>query len=237
MPNPLIHCENVSLGYENDVIVKNLNFDIFPGDYICVVGENGSGKSTLIKSLLGLLRPMHGKIVFNQPKKRQDIGYLPQQTVHQKDFPASVGEIVMSGFLNRCGWRPFYKREERKQAIVQMKKMQVDHLSNHCYRELSGGQQQRVLIARALCAANKILVLDEPVTGLDPMAQAELYETLKRLNEQENMAIVMVTHDFKNAVSYGEKILHLGSEDSFFGTRDEYLASDYSRYFAEKAVE
>ncbi|MGN0299453.1 MAG: metal ABC transporter ATP-binding protein [Lachnospiraceae bacterium] len=223
--NPLISCSQAALGYEGQAVITNLNFSVYSADYICVVGENGSGKSTLIKSILGLIKPLKGEIRLDSSLKAGSIGYLPQQSQKQKDFPATVWEVVMSGFLSECGRRPFYTRQEKALALENMEKMNVLNLKKRCYRDLSGGQQQRVLLARALCAAYRVLILDEPVTGLDPNATAELYRTLEYLNQKEQIAIVMVTHDLNNALNCAQKILHIGNDANFFGTVKEYTQS------------
>ena len=220
----LLKCENVSLGYEGSIVTKNLNFTVGNGDYLCILGENGSGKSTLIKALLGLKSPISGEISFCGEVKKNEIGYLPQQTMVQRDFPASVREIVRSGCVNRCGIRPFYNKEEKKLADDMMKRLEITQLAKHCYRELSGGQQQRVLLARALCAARKILLLDEPVSGLDPMVTAEMYQLIKKLNS-EGITVIMISHDINAALEYASHILHIG-KNIFFGTKEEYLKSD-----------
>ncbi len=168
-------CENLSLGYNSKTIIENLNFSVNTGDYLCIVGENGSGKTTLMKTLLHLLKPLSGKITTGDGLLPDEIGYLPQQTEVQRDFPASVYEIVLSGCQSRCGRRPFYNRAEKKLAEENIKKMGIEALKKKCYRELSGGQQQRVLLARALCATQKMLLLDEPVSGLDPIVTKEMY--------------------------------------------------------------
>lgn len=223
--SPIIACKQAVLGYEGQAVISNLNFSIYSADYICVVGENGSGKSTLIKSILGLIKPLKGEIKVDSSLKAGSIGYLPQQTQKQKDFPATVYEVIMSGFLSECGRRPFYSKRQKEAALENMEKMNVLTLKNRCYRDLSGGQQQRVLLARALCAAYRVLILDEPVTGLDPAAAAELYSTLEYLNTKEEITIVMVTHDLSNALSGAKKILHIGNRSNFFGTVEEYLQS------------
>ncbi len=216
-----IRCKNLTIGYESKVVQSNLSLSINQGDYTCIVGENGTGKSTLIKTLLGLLSPLSGKIEMGEGLRKSDIGYLPQQTVVQKDFPASVWEIVLSGCLSHCGLRPFYNKKEKDLALENMKKMGIEDLQKKCYRELSGGQQQRVLLARALCATEKVLLLDEPVSGLDPKVSQELYEVIKSLND-EGITIIMISHDVKVAAEYAKTILHLG-KTVFYGTRDEYI--------------
>lgn len=227
----LLSCKDVCIGYEVKQVVKNLNLAISEGDYVGIVGENGSGKSTLIKTILGLQATISGEIVIEEELKNGGIGYLPQQTQTQRDFPASVYEVVISGFLNVCKNRPFYYTSEKKRALDNMALLNISNLKNSCYRELSGGQQQRVLLARALCAARKLLVLDEPVTGLDPDATIELYENLKMLNKELNMTIIMVSHDIHNVLNQANKLLHLEQETWFYGTTKEYLHTSHGQKY------
>ena len=226
----LLTCRDLSLGYDGQKIVQGLNFEINPGDYLCIVGENGSGKSTLMKTILGLQAPVGGKILTGDGLKPNEIGYLPQQTVVQKDFPASVWEIVLSGCGNRTGLRPFYNKSEKQTAKENIEKMGLTPLLKRCYRELSGGQQQRVLLARALCATRKMILLDEPVSGLDPKVTAEMYDLIESLNKNDGITVVMISHDIDAAVKYADHILHIGRE-IFFGTTEEYLKSASSRTF------
>lgn len=221
--------KDVTLGYENKIVAKDLNFSVNSGEYLCIVGENGTGKSTLLKTMLGLIKPIHGKVAVNIPGK--GVGYLPQQTKVQKDFPASVWEVVLSGVLNGKHRNPFYTKADKECAINNMKKLGILDLKKRCYRELSGGQQQRTLLARALCATDSILILDEPVTGLDPAVSLEFYETISRLNKEENVTIIMVTHDIKNALEYATHILHMEHDTEFFGTVQEYKNSNVSHMF------
>lgn len=225
----MIDVEGLALGYENRTIIKDLSFKVSDGDYLCIVGENGSGKSTLMRTLLGLQKPQAGTISLGDGLKRNEIGYLPQQTAVQKDFPASVREVVLSGCQARCGMRPFYKREEKQLAEMNMERMGIKQFAKRCYRDLSGGQQQRVLLARALCATRKILLLDEPVSGLDPVVTAEMYELIKSLND-DNITIIMISHDISAAVRYASHILHIGKR-IFFGTKEEYISSDMGKLF------
>lgn len=229
--NILLSCRDLTLGYEQQALVEHLSLDVAAGDYLCVMGENGSGKSTFLKSVLGLLKPLSGEIIRSDALKISGIGYLPQQTQSQKDFPATVKEIVLSGFLSARGFRFTYSPAELSAAMMHMGKLGILELQGRCYRELSGGQQQRVLLARALCAASKLLVLDEPVTGLDPAAAQDLYKTLRYLNEKEGIAVLMVTHDLKNALSEAKHILHIGKTRWFHGTAEEFLVSDTGRRF------
>lgn len=227
----LLACRDASLGYEGKAIWEHLDFQVCRGDYICIVGENGSGKSTLLKSLLGLLPPLSGRIERGGSLSGGAIGYLPQQTRAQKDFPATVTEVVRSGFLGAGGHRLLYTPEQKARALMNMGKLGILELKDRCYRELSGGQQQRVLLARALCAAGELLILDEPVTGLDPAAAQDLYRTLAYLNKTEGIAIVMVTHDIRSALRYATRILHAGQGQWFSGSVAEYLASPYGKRF------
>ena len=230
-PKILIDCRDAALGYEGRPIWEHLSFRVRRWDYLCIVGDNGSGKSTLLKSLLGLLRPLSGEIHLDDSVRRGAIGYLPQQTKAQKDFPATVTEVVCSGFLSGKGMRFFYTPKEKSTALMHMGKLGVLELKDRCYRELSGGQQQRVLLARALCATQKMLLLDEPVSGLDPKVTAEMYHLIETLNRQEGITILMISHDIRAAVCYASHILHIG-ESVFFGTRGEYLQSPQGRLFA-----
>ncbi len=216
-----ISCKKLSVGYGSNVLVKNLSFSVNKGDYLYILGDNGSGKTTLMQTLLHLIKPISGTITTGDGLLSDEIGYLPQQTEAQKDFPASVREIVLSGNQSRCGKRPFYNKEEKQLAKDNMKKMGIYELRRRCYRELSGGQQQRVLLARALCATQKMLLLDEPVTGLDPKVSVEMYELIEELHK-EGITIIMISHDMEAAVKYATHILHIG-KDTFFGTKEEYL--------------
>ena len=225
----LLTVEDLSFGYDSKAIISGLSFTVSAGDYLCIVGENGSGKTTLMKTLLGLREPLSGRIITGDGLKHSQIGYLPQQTVVQKDFPASVREIVLSGFQGQTGLRPFYTREEKERAESNMRRMGIEKFSGQCYRELSGGQQQRVLLARALCATQKLLLLDEPVSGLDPVVTEEMYSLIASLN-REGITVIMISHDIAAAARYATHILHIGST-VFFGTREEYLRSEIGRLF------
>ena len=224
--NPLIQCSHVDFGYENQDAVVDVTMDVNPGEYVCIVGENGSGKSTLMKGLLGLLKPTGGTISMSDELKKSGIGYLPQQTAAQKDFPAPVYEVVLSGCLSRRGILPFYSGKEKRRGAENMERLGIADISGQCYRELSGGQQQRTLIARALCATDKLLIMDEPITGLDPSAIGEFYELIRKLNRGEGVAILMVSHDITNVVKQADKILHLKREVLYYGPTKEYLKSD-----------
>lgn len=217
-----IECQNLTVGYDGRAILKDINFTVNRGDYLCIIGENGAGKTTLLRTLLGLQPPVSGKILFGDGLERKRCGYLPQQTVIQRDFPASVSEIVLSGCQNRCGLRPFYRKEEKEYAHKMMEKMGFVHLADKCYRELSGGQQQRTLLARALCATQEMLFLDEPVSGLDPVATEEMYRLIEQINREDHITILMISHDIKAAVAYADHILEIGKQ-IFLGTAQEYL--------------
>ena len=214
--------DKLEVGYEGRTIAGPMSFRIDKGEYLCIVGENGAGKSTFMKTLLGLNKPVAGEIRFGDELKASEIGYLPQQTAVQKDFPATVREIVLSGCQGRCGLRPFYNSAEKKLCADNLERMGIAELADRSYRELSGGQQQRVLLARALCATEKVLLLDEPVSGLDPKATAGMYALIKGLNK-EGITIIMITHDITTAIHECSHVLHIGN-DIFYGTCEEYIA-------------
>lgn len=225
----LIKVDRLTLSYENMTVIKDLSFTVQRGDYLCIVGENGSGKSTLVKSLLSLKEPVEGSIGFGGGLRRSGIGYLPQQTGAQQDFPASVGEVVISGCLNSRGLRPFYSERERKMAAENMERLGITKLKKRCYRELSGGQQQRVLLARALCATKNLLLLDEPVSGLDPIVTAEMYELIADIN-RSGVTVIMVTHDISAALKYAGHILCLRHDSWFYGTVEQFLTDSSSDF-------
>ena len=225
----LLECNQLSVGYDSHAVAENISFSVNKGEYLCIVGENGSGKSTLMKTLLRLMAPISGAITMGDGLQQNEIGYLPQQTHVQKDFPASVQEIVLSGCQARKGFHPFYSKDEKDRARTNMERMGIVDYSRRCYRELSGGQQQRVLLARALCASDKLLLLDEPVAGLDPKVTAELYRLIQQLNE-EGLTIIMISHDIAASVKYASHILHIGRR-IFYGTKEDYLKSDLGRLF------
>ncbi len=222
-------CKNVGFAYGGETVLSGVNFSVNAGDYLCIVGENGSGKSTLMKGILGLKEPSEGEIVFGDGLKANEIGYLPQQTGIQRDFPASVGEVVLSGRISGMGHRLFYSRADREAASENLERMGIEELKDRCYMELSGGQQQRVLLARAMCATKKLLLLDEPVTGLDPNAANEMYNLIKLINLCDKISVIMVTHDVHEAVRYATHILHLGHGQLFFGSVEEYRKNDHVR--------
>ncbi len=225
----LISIDNASIGYEGKTVLSGISLKIREKDYICIVGENGSGKTTLMKCMLGLIQPLSGKITYGEGLKQNEIGYLPQQTVFQKDFPACVSEVVMSGCLNKKHTL-FYSKEQKEKAEKNMELTGIYSMRKKCFRELSGGQQQRAMLARALCATSKLLILDEPVTGLDPKASSDMYALIKNLNEN-GITIVMVSHDITAAVNNASKILHLSRDSYFFGTAHQYLHSDIGKKF------
>ena len=223
-----INFDNVTLGYDGCEILNGVSFCINQGDYVCIVGENGSGKTTLMKGMLGIIKPYKGKIEADLTK----IGYLPQQSENKKDFPVSVEEIILSGCLVKHRFNPFYTKADKLLAHETAKKLEIEELLKKCYRELSGGQQQRVLLARALCAANNVLILDEPVAGLDPVITNELYNIIEDLNKKENITVIMVSHDIKSALKYASHIMHIGVGKHFFGTKNEYLNTEGGKTFA-----
>ncbi len=215
-----LKCIDLAVGYEKMPVASGINMEVNKGDYLCIVGENGSGKSTLMKTILGLTSPISGKIEYGDGLTKNKIGYLPQQTLVQRDFPASVKEIVLSGCQARSR-RLFYSAKDKELAAANIAKMGIKELENRCYRELSGGQQQRVLLARALCATQNALLLDEPVSGLDPKVTAEMYALIERLNKEDGITIIMISHDVNAALQYATHVLHI-EDKIFFGTREEY---------------
>lgn len=227
----LITCKNAAFAYDSHIAVQGLNFHVKSGDYLCIVGENGSGKSTLMKGLLGLLKPKSGEISFGDGLEQQQIGYLPQQNSAQKNFPASVYEVVLSGQLNSRGLLPFYSSQDKQTALANIEKLGITPIKNKSFRELSGGQQQRALLARALCATKKALLLDEPAAGLDPLVTSELYETIRNLS-RDGITVIMISHDIRAATQYASHILHLQNKQLFFGTTEEYLQTEAGKIFS-----
>jgi zinc transport system ATP-binding protein len=228
--DPALSAQRTSFGYDGNIVVSELDFTVNKGDYLCIIGENGSGKSTLVKGILRLINPMEGQLL--EPGiKRNEIGYLSQQTAMQKDFPAGVFEIVLSGNLSKMGMRPFYSRKEKEITALNMERLGITELKDCCYRELSGGQQRRVLIARALCASTKMLVLDEPAASLDILVILELYKLLKEINQTMNITIIMVSHDISAAIKYASHILHIKNKQLFFGRTDDYIQSGIGKIY------
>ena len=225
-----IECKDLALAYEGVTVAEGLNFAVHAGDYLCIVGENGSGKSTLVRCLLGLKKAAGGDVVYGDGLTSRTIGYLPQQNDAQRDFPASVREIVLSGCIGRGGGL-FYSASQKRAADAAMKKLGVDAFAGRCFCELSGGQQQRVRLCRALCAASKLLILDEPTTGLDPLAGAEFYALIEKLNREDGMTIIMVSHDTGAPLRHATHVLHLKHKMLFFGTCRDYVASPVGRQF------
>ena len=226
----LLSCNNLEFQYEGKTILKDINFKIDKGNYICIVGENGSGKTTLISGLSGVIKPKKGEIIFSKELSKKDIGYMPQQTQSQKNFPASVYEVVLSGCANKLKISPFYSKKDKYTANRNIELLEITDIKNKCYNNLSGGQQQRVLLARALCATKKLLLLDEPVAGLDPIVTETLYSIIKKLNTEQGITVIMVSHDIKSAVKYASHILHLDNSSSFYGTTEDYLNTDFANF-------
>lgn len=222
----LISCKNLTLAYEGRSVLKNLSFEVNKGDYFCILGENGSGKSTLMKALLGLMKPASGEISYGDGLLQNEIGYLPQQTEIQRDFPASVWEVVISGTLGKRGLKPFYSAKDKALAKKNMQLLSIDKIKRQSYQNLSGGQQQRVLLARALCATTSLILLDEPVAGLDPVVTSEMYKIIKELNNK-GITVIMISHDISAAAEYASHILHLHDKHLFCGTKEEYLHSEF----------
>ncbi len=233
----LVRLTDVSVGYEGKPVASHLSLTLNEGDCLCIVGENGAGKSTLMKTLLNLRAPIEGSIVFSDAIARNEIGYLPQQTQVQRDFPATVWEVVLSGCLNRSGLNPFYSKAQKQTAEEWIARLDIRDLKKRSYRALSGGQQQRVLLARALCATKKLIVLDEPVAGLDPIVTADLYALIQRINRENGITVIMVSHDIGAALQYATHILQVSGDSNFFGTVEEYRQSKLGKLFLGKAGE
>lgn len=222
----LLEFKLVSFSYDGNEIIRNINFTLKKGEYMCVVGENGSGKTTLIKGILGLKKNSSGEIIMENGLTKNQIGYLSQHSAIQKDFPATVYEVVLSGRLNSLGKRPFYSKKDREIALENMKVLGVDHMIKRSFSQLSGGQKQRVLLARALCATKQLIILDEPEAGLDPIVTKDLYEVIKKINKELNISVIIVSHDVKEAIFYADKILHIHNGSGDFMPREDYLKSD-----------
>ncbi len=232
-----LKCEHVTFAYENQVVVSDLSFTVEEGDYLCIIGENGTGKSTLLKGLLGLKKPASGTIMLGEGIRQNQIGYVPQQTLAQKDFPASVWEVVLSGCLNRRGFLPGFGAAEKQLAAEKLSLLGIADLKNKSFRDLSGGQKQRVLLARSLCAAQKLILLDEPTTGLDPVATEEFYHLLLTLNQKHQITVIMVSHAIQEALAHADHILHLSHDSYYFGTTENYLDSEAGRQFLRRCNE
>ena len=228
--NSYITCKNVSFSYDGKTAVSDVSFNLNKGDYLCILGENGTGKSTIIKGILGLIKPSGGSVVYNGVS-HTEIGYLPQIAEIPKDFPASVYEAVLNGRCEKLGRRPFFSAEDRRVAKKNMKLLSIEKLKNKGFSTLSGGQKQRVLLARALCATEKILLLDEPVSGLDPIVTAEMYQIIAELNKKHGISIIMISHDTKTAAEYATHILHIKKRPLFFGTAEEYKETELYHTF------
>ena len=223
-----IKCKDLSVGYDSNIVSRGINFNLEAGNYLCIVGENGAGKSTLMKTMLGLLPKLSGELEYGEDLSKSDIGYLPQQTLLQKDFPASVWEIVLSGHIGKGSM--YYSRIQKRIARENMEYMSISNLANKCYMDLSGGQKQRVLLARALCATSKLILLDEPVTGLDPKVTADFYSLVKKLNN-DGISIIMVSHDIDSSIKYASHILHIAEKQLFFGETKDYMNSQAYKIF------
>ena len=227
----ILSCRDVTITYDSKIAVDHVSFEVNEGDYVCIVGENGSGKSTLLKSILGLVPLKSGSVSFGPEGHHKRLGYLPQQTNIQKDFPASVYEVVLSGCLNRRGLKPFYSKADKEQAMQHMERLGIGDFKKRSFSALSGGQQQRVLLARALCATDKLLLLDEPVTGLDPLVTEELYQLIEQLNKDLGVTIIMVSHDISSATRYADKILHMKQSLLFYGDTASYVNTELGKRF------
>lgn len=226
----VISCKNITVHNERTLALDGVSFDVKCGEFLTIVGENGAGKSTLAKVILGILSPDEGSVEISDTV-RGKIGYLPQQSSAQRDFPASVYEVVLSGNIGATGLFPFYTRAQKARARGNMEMLGITSIAKKSYRALSGGQQQRVLLARALCAADKVLLLDEPTAGLDPLVTKELYTTVRHLCDEHGMTVIMVSHDIGAALKYSDRILHLATKVKFIGTPEEYAETPLGASF------
>lgn len=231
----ILTCKNASFGYDGEVVLSGIDFTLCGGEYMCILGENGAGKSTLVKGILGLISPVTGEIEFGEGLRACEVGYLPQQTQVQKSFPASVLEVVLSGRINSMGMRPFYNRKDREDAVKKLELMGMKGMERRSFQELSGGQKQRVLLARAMCAAGRLILLDEPVSGLDPAATTDLYELIADINKNMGMTVIMVSHDTEAAVKYASHIMQLSHTQLFYGTVDDYKNSEVGHDYLKGA--
>lgn len=226
----LIKCNNIEFKYDNKEILKNISFEVNKGDYLCIIGENGSGKSTLLNIISGVLKPNFGTVVLGDELSKREIGYLPQQAEIHENFPASVYEVVISGCVNKLRLKPFYTRKEKQIANYNMNLLEISDIKNKCFHELSGGQKQRVLLARTLCSAENIILLDEPVSGLDPVITESFYNIINHLNSEHGTTIVMVSHDITNSLKYASHIIYLGKDLFYYGSKSDFLSSEFSKY-------
>lgn len=217
-----IQCKNMSIGYTNKVVLRNINFEINQGEYVFILGDNGVGKTTLLKTLLGLIPPLKGDIIYDSSIKKTSIGYIPQKSKIQQEFPASVYEIVLSGCINKLKWKPFYTKKEKEKVADAMKLLNISHLAKRPYRELSGGQQQRVLLARAFCATDKILILDEPFVGLDNYSTKQLQKSLTKINKELGVTIVIVSHYIEDSLKHSNKLIVLSEDKTYCCLPSEY---------------
>ena len=228
----LLRCQDLAFAYEGKTVLDHVTFQVDRGDYLSIIGENGSGKTTLLKGLLGLLRPKSGSIKLGDGLSPREIGYVPQQSPNNQNFPASVYEVVLSGRLGCRGAMPFYSKKDKMTAFENMDKMGILSFKKRSIQTLSGGQRQRMFISRALCAGETLLLLDEPTSGLDPLATAELYKTIQMLNRDMGIAILLVSHDIQMAVEYGSHVLHLQNRPLFCGKTEDYKQSEVFKKFS-----
>ncbi len=230
----IVKLTNVSLGYNSNKVISNLSFIINEGEYVYIIGENGVGKSTLIKGILGLMKPSSGTIKYNGIEQKE-IGYLPQLSTSMQNFPASVHEVVLSGTLNSRGVLPTYSKQNKELVEKVLKQLNINNLKHKSFKELSGGQQRRVLLARAMCSTAKVLIMDEPITGLDPKASKDFYELVYKLNKEHKITTIVVSHDIKAALKYADKVLHLTAKEYFYGEVEECRKNIISQYFVEES--
>ena len=216
--NKIIEVKDLSFKYDRDYIFENLNFDIYEGDFVGIIGANGAGKSTLIKLTVGQLRPTNGSVrIYGEDpqlaKCLSSVGYVPQVgRARGMDFPARVSEIVMMNMYQEIGLFRFVKKHHKEAVRRALEMVGMEDFENRRFSDLSGGQQQRVVIAKAIVNKPKILIMDEPTTGIDKKSEIVLYDLLKMLQEKENLTIVMISHDIEKIKKCSNKIVELESE-------------------------
>ena len=225
----LIKCNNIEFKYDGKEILKNISFEVNKGDYLCIIGENGSGKSTLLNILTGILKPNNGTVTLSNNLSKKEIGYLPQKSEIYENFPASVYEVVISGCVNKLSIIPFYRRKEKQIANYNMNLLEISNIKNKCFHELSGGQKQRVLLTRTLCSTRDVILLDEPVSGLDPIITESFYNVVNHLNSEHGTTVVMVSHDIQNCLKYASHILYIGKDLFYYGSKSDFLNSEFSK--------
>lgn len=240
MPDSIIRLENINFAYDSKTVLKNVDLEIKRGTFMGLVGPNGGGKTTIIKILLGLLKPDSGKVyINNQPidkfKDWNKIGFVSQKAnTFNKGFPATVFEVVSMGLTAKLGYLKFFNKASKKQVLHAIDQVGMSDFAYRNIGDLSGGQQQRVFIARALVSEPDLLILDEPTVGIDFKNVERFYELLHKLNTEQNITLLLVTHDTGAMTNYATNIVCLNQTMHFHGRSEEYSAlstEDLSRIY------